>query len=197
MELLRLCVVAILSIFIVAFVVISLLQNLHTIQRSTKRPHELCAMFYTQLRILFGIVQTLLQIGASLAVFFGHIGTLLCFWFVINCLSFFPFLVSVFAVLLACYLVFFTLLLLPAASYIGETTWELVHQKRSLYYIPYGKRCLFWRRNLRYQMYMQWRAQMGINLECGSFFIFHGSTTIAYLTHTVNNLATAVILIHP
>lgn len=197
MEFLRLGVFVLLGIFIVGYVFISLAQNLHKIQRSTKRLHTFVCMFYTQLRILFVTIQDFIQTGASLAVFLGHVGTIMAFWFVITCLNYVPILVSILAVGVAGYLLFFTLLLLPAVAYVGETTWALVNEKRILYYITPGKQCLFWRKNFRYYLYLLWLAQKGISLECGRFFVFHGDTTIAYLTHLVNNLTTAIILFHP
>ncbi len=184
-EFIRIAEIAIFAMIILVFVAVSISKKLGHVF------YDKCLLLYTQLRLLFLSIKTVVDIAIGVLIFGGQFATCLTLWIVFKCYHLLPIYIYLVICFLSIYLIVLVSLLLPATTKVRMGTRSLIRNKLNLHY------CTNHRIIRKYYYFNLWLSQKSVYFCCYSFFIVQRGVTMAYLKELITNLVNAVLLINP
>lgn len=174
------------SIFLViivafTFVVQSILRKL---QISNKKCHYL----YTQFRLFFNILQSLMDYITGMLIGFMYVILIGLAWIVIKCYDDMPFLLYIVFLLTLIFALFNSGILLYFSGNVKENT-ELLVQQRKVFYFSVGTL-----KKSKLIQYKIWKAEKSTQFSCMGFFDIGRESFVVFWEYLVNDLVNALLL---
>lgn len=158
----------------------------------SQKPVRSTYMRYIQVKIILATIFPTLSGIVGTLTFAVHFGTIFWLWLGIRCWNLIPVFISVSAIFFGIFLIVYVSIMFLAAGQVRHLAEVLVKKKILNYYSRRANPV-----NNDYYFYSLWRSQILVGVPCGSFLVIQRSFTMAYLEELSNNLATAVLVIHP